>query len=171
RRSISNPKGRRPMSQQDGSGDQGKPVLRRYAVQQQTPFDADRLANHRRHQDTGWTIPQAYLGLMLAAATADGRYDAEEAREIHSVARRSRALRSLSVEELNAAEQGARRYFAEKPDTALDDACKTLPAELCLPVFAHCVDIVLADGELLESEARWLEGVMPKLDIDADHGR
>jgi hypothetical protein len=59
----------------------------------------------------------------------------------------------------------------ENAENAIEDACKTLPAELCLPAFTHCVDIVLADGELLESEARWLEGVMPKLDIDADHGR
>lgn len=155
-----------------GNDKQGKASLfSQYAVSEQTPYDVGKLADVHRFRDTGWTIPQAYLGLMLAAASADGRYNAEEAREIHTVARRSRALRSLSPEEIDAAEQVARKHFAENAEAALENACKTLPAELCLPAFTHCVDIVLSDGELLETEARWLEGVMPKLDIDDDHGR
>lgn len=159
-----------------GRGDndkQGKsqPALSQYAVERQTPFDAEKLADRHRHQDRGWTIPEAYLGLMLAAANADGRIDAEEETEIDTVARRSRALRSLSPEALAAAKQGARQRFAQDAATALEDACKTLPAELCLPAFTHCADIVLSDGELLEAEAQWLQNVMPKLDIDDDHGR
>jgi uncharacterized tellurite resistance protein B-like protein len=148
-----------------------KPVFSQYAVAQQTPFDVEKLANQHRHQDRGWTIPEAYLGLMIAAANADGRVDSEEESEIDTVARRSRALRSLSPEALGAAKQGARQRLAQNPGTAIEDACKTLPAELCLPAFTHCADIVLSDGELLESEAQWLQNVMPKLDIDDDHGR
>jgi uncharacterized tellurite resistance protein B-like protein len=146
-------------------------VFSQYAVQQQTPFDANKLANPHRHQDRGWSIPEAYIGLMVAAAKADGRVDVEEEKEIAAVARRSRALRALSPEQLADAQAKASARLRENAENAIEDACKTLPAELCLPAFTHCVDIVLADGELLESEARWLEGVMPKLDIDADHGR
>jgi tellurite resistance protein len=154
-----------------GSDGQGKSIFGQYAVRQQTPFDTEKLANRHRHQDTGWTIPEAYIGLMLAAASADGRIDNEELREISAVARRSRALRSLTPEQVLAAAEGARQRFEQKPDSAVGDACKTLPAELCLPAFTHCVDIVVSDGELLDSEARWLEGIMPQLDIDEDHGR
>jgi len=146
-------------------------LFSQYAVQQQTAFDVNKLGNSHRHQDRGWSIPEAYIGLMVAAAKADGRVDVEEESEIAAVARRSRALRSLSPEQLADAQAKASARLRENTENAIDDACKTLPAELCLPAFTHCVDIVLADGELLESEARWLEGVMPKLDIDADHGR
>ena len=155
-----------------GAGDkEGGFVFSKYAVSQQTAFDVNKLANPHRHQDRGWTIPEAYLGLMIAAAKADGREIAEEDAEIAAVARRSRALRSLTPDQIAEAQANARAKLRDNAEDAIDDACKTLPAELCLPAFTHCVDIVLADGELLETEARWLEGVMPKLDIDADHGR
>ncbi len=159
------------MSRQDKQGGSGESVFAKYAVQQQTPFDVNKLSNRNRYQDTGWTIPEAYIGLMLAAARADGSVHAEEETEITHIARRSRALRTLSPEQLAAARDSARARLDQNAEQAHDDASKTLPAELCLPAFAHCVDIMLSDGELLESEARWLEGVMPKLDIDADHGR
>lgn len=159
------------MGQQDDKNKSDEPLFGRYAVQQHTPFDVSKLGNPHRHQDRGWTIPEAYLGLMIAASKADGNEHAEEEKEIEAVARRSRALRSLSPEELKQARANARARLAENTDNAIEDACKTLPAELCLPAFTHCVDIVLSDGELRESEARWLEGIMPKLDIDEAHGR
>ena len=54
---------------------------------------------------------------------------------------------------------------------SLQEACKTLPADMCLPYFAHCVDIVLSDGQLAQSETDFLHALIPMLDIDEAHAR
>jgi hypothetical protein len=146
-------------------------IFGQYAVTSKTPFDLDKLAKSYRFKDMGWSTPEAYLGIMIAAAEADGHVEPEEEAEILTRVRRARTLRYLKPEDLVAAEGNARQYFAERPQTALDEACQTLPAELCLPVFAHCVDIMLSDGELVDVEARWLEDLVPKLDIDQDSAK
>ena len=40
-----------------------------------------------------------------------------------------------------------------------------------LSVFAHCVDIVLADGELRQSEADFLNKITSLLRLDADKAK
>jgi uncharacterized tellurite resistance protein B-like protein len=42
---------------------------------------------------------------------------------------------------------------------------------MCLPVFAHCVDIVLSDGQLEESEAKFLQQIAELLDIEPANSR
>ena len=43
--------------------------------------------------------------------------------------------------------------------------------DMRLPVFAHCVDIVLADGALLAIEAEFLNKVMAFLGLDPNDGK
>jgi hypothetical protein len=50
----------------------------------------------------------------------------------------------------------------------LRGACAALPAEIRLPVFAHALDLVLADGELNEDEAKFLDALVLDLDLHRD---
>ena len=46
-----------------------------------------------------------------------------------------------------------------------------LPMDMRLPVFAHCVDIILSDGALLPVEADFLNKIMAFLGIDPAEGK
>lgn len=153
-----------------GNNDGPLNVFQSFVVEKKSPFNVDRLADRFRHRNTGWTIPEAYLGVLISSAVADGSFHTEEQQEIMKLARRSRALGSLSPTDLAAANDRVNQRIQANPD-ALKEACGTLPADMCLPVFAHCVDIVLSDGELMPAEAKFLEELVPLLDIDADSAR
>jgi uncharacterized tellurite resistance protein B-like protein len=49
----------------------------------------------------------------------------------------------------------------------LQEACESLPMDMRLPVFAHCVDIVLADGALLAIEAEFLNKITSFMALEA----
>jgi uncharacterized tellurite resistance protein B-like protein len=53
----------------------------------------------------------------------------------------------------------------------LQEACESLPLDMRLPVFAHCVDIILADGALLPVEADFLNKIMAFLGIETADGK
>jgi uncharacterized tellurite resistance protein B-like protein len=80
---------------------------------------------------------------------------------------RSRALKSLSTSELAEINTKivARLRDAE---TALQEACQALPEEMRLPLFAHALDLVLADGELKQQEAEFLDSIVLYLGIDRE---
>lgn len=139
---------------------------------QRSQFDIAKLANNYRHRDLGWTIPEAYLALLFMAADADGKFNPEERAQIEMVARRAPALRALMERgELGPHEQSALRKIKANKQQALDEACATLSAEMCLSVFAHCVDLMLSDGEFLKAEADWIDELYPKLDISEEYAR
>jgi tellurite resistance protein len=138
----------------------------------QQRFTVEKLADSYRYRDTGWTIPQAYLALLFLAASADGKFDVEEKAEIESIARRSPALRALLESgQLAPHEQGALMEIARDKDSALDKACATLSNDMVLSVFAHCVDLMLADGEFHDTERDFIDKLYPKLDISVDYAR
>lgn len=152
------------------SNDQSLSVMQSFVVEEQSPFDLSKLADSFRHRNTGWTIPEAYLAVLVSSAVADGNFHAEEQEEIMRLARRSRALRAMSPTDLAAANERVNQRLQSNPQ-ALSEAASTLPGEMCLPVFAHCVDIILADGDLTKSEGEFLDSLVPLLDIDATHAR
>ncbi|MGD2132290.1 MAG: tellurite resistance TerB family protein [Maricaulaceae bacterium] len=145
-------------------------IFQRHVTDSKTPFDLKRLSDKFRHRNTGWSIPEAFLAVLLSAATVDGDFAADEREAILALSHRSRVLNALPPEELAAINDVVNERMENRPE-ALEEACQTLPADMCLPVFAHCVDIVLADGELLKSEADFLEGLIPLLDLDSDHAQ
>jgi uncharacterized tellurite resistance protein B-like protein len=145
-------------------------IFQQVAVEQRSPFDVDKLADRFRHRNTGWSIPEAFLGILYCAASADGAFDAKEVETIKQVVTRSRAMTSLSPQDLAKADANVNERLKTRPD-ALKEACETLSPDMCLPVFAHCVDIVLADGQLLKPEADFLQNLAKMLDIDAENAR
>jgi uncharacterized tellurite resistance protein B-like protein len=105
-----------------------------------------------------WSIVEAYVCLLLAAASVDGKVTAEEQGEIIALARRSRVLKSVDGKQLVQANAVATERTRNRPD-GLKEACESLPDDMRLSIFAHCVDIVLADGALLPVEADFLNRI------------
>jgi uncharacterized tellurite resistance protein B-like protein len=150
--------------------DQEPNIFAAATVEEKSPFNLERLADQFKFKKTDWTIPEAFLGILLAAAYSDGSLSPEEVNEVRSLAQRTRTLKALSPNELAAANANVEKRLKDRPD-GLKQACETLPADMCLPVFAHCVDIILSDGELLKPEADFLQSLVPMLDIDPNNAR
>ncbi len=134
---------------------------------QPSSFDFDKLTEQfKQHRNTDWTVPEAFLCLLLAAASADGVVAREEQAEIRALTRRSRALKSVSEQQLAEANSVVVERLKNRPN-GLQEACESLPMDMRLPVFAHCVDIILADGALLPVEAEFLNQISAYLRLDA----
>lgn len=115
----------------------------------------------------GWSVPEAFVAVLLAAVTCDGEIAGVEHEEILALAHRSRALKTLSVAQLSELNLTAMARLREEPD-ALADACAALPAEMRASVFAHALDLVLADGELTIEEADFLNTLIINLKLDRE---
>ena len=149
-------------------------VVRLFEVAEQssdTAFDLDKLIEQfRKQRNIDWSIPEAFLCVLLSAAIADGHLSVEEQAEIEALSRRSRALKSIKPSELAAANATINLRLRSRPD-GLREACESLPPDMRLPLFAHCVDIVLADGLLLPIEIEFLNRIMTFLGIDPPEGK
>ncbi|MES1156777.1 MAG: tellurite resistance TerB family protein [Alphaproteobacteria bacterium] len=139
----------------------------RGAEAERSPFDIEKLSDKFRRRNTGWSIPEAYLAILISAGLADGNLHPQEAEEIRNVVARSRALSSLSPAELSSANTVVNERLQKRPE-ALEEACHTLPTDMCLSVFAHAADLILADGALTKSEADFLERLARCMDIADD---
>jgi uncharacterized tellurite resistance protein B-like protein len=95
---------------------------------------------------------------------ADGNFSPEEKNEIQALCLRSRALKSLGAATLAQANVEVAKRLKERPK-GLQEACETLPGDMRMPVFAHCVDIILSDGELLQPEAEFLSKITEYMGI------
>ncbi|MEM7660957.1 MAG: TerB family tellurite resistance protein [Pseudomonadota bacterium] len=121
---------------------------------------------------TDWDIPEAYLCLIIAAAFADGDLADEERDEIAALVKRSRTMKRLTPDGLARANQVVNRRMSERgADLSTEQACLTLPVDMRLSVFAHCVDIVLADGELHPTEATFLNKVTAWMSLDGEDAK
>jgi uncharacterized tellurite resistance protein B-like protein len=139
--------------------------------QQSSSFDLNKLTEQFKQQrNTDWSVPEAFLCLILSAAAADGNVAAEEQAEIHALARRSRALKTIAPNQLAAANTSVSQRLKTRPN-GLQEACESLPMDMRLPVFAHCVDIILADGALLPIEAEFLNKIMSFMGLEPADGK
>jgi len=123
------------------------------------------FGDYRRPKATDWTIPQAFICLLVAAAAADGVLADEEQAEIEALIKRSRTLKLLPPRDLAHAKSIVAQRLKERP-TAVQEACDTLPEDMRQPVFAHCLDIILADGDFVPSEGEFLKTLMAALGLD-----
>lgn len=138
---------------------------------QKSGFDLDKLTEQfRSHRNTDWTVPEAFICLLLSAASADGQVTREEQAEIHALANRSRALKSLSPAQLASVNATVSERLRSRPE-GLREACESLPADMRLTVFAHCADIILSDGALVAVEADFLNRIVALMGLDAADGK
>lgn len=114
-----------------------------------------------------WSVPAAFVTVLLAAVTCDGEMAEVEHEEILALTHRSRALQSLSPAQIASLNIQAVSRMRDEP-TALADACAALPADMRPAVFAHALDLVLADGELTIEEADFLNALIRNLKLDRE---
>lgn len=118
--------------------------------------DLDALA--QEFQASDWSITEAFMCLILAAAFADHNLAEEERDEIAALVKRSRTMKRLTSQELASVNKTVNERMKDRPDY-LREACQAMPTDMRLAVFAHCVDITLADGQLLAAEADFLNNI------------
>lgn len=133
-------------------------------------FSLQELVSEFPDHPSDWTIPEAFLCLILSAAFADGRLVEQEQEEIRALARRSRTLKNLDQNELAQANRVVLKRRADRPEW-LAEACEALPKDMHLAVFAHCLDITLADGVLVAAEAEFLEKLIGLLNITQEEAK
>lgn len=131
-------------------------------------FDVRDLAERTGYRTaTDWTIPEAFLCLILMAAAADGVVPPEEHMEIRALARRSRVLKSVDSAHLAQLNRVIGDRLKHRPD-ALREACEALPVDMRPSILAHCADILLADGGLAPAEAEFLNRITSCLGVAED---
>ena len=113
----------------------------------------------------GWSTPEAFVAILFSAVTCDGELAPVEHEELLALAHRSRALKSLSTAQLAALNAQVLERLRQS-DSALEEACKALPQDARLSAFAHALDLVLADGELNQDEADFLNAIILYLRLD-----
>ncbi|MEQ8557340.1 MAG: tellurite resistance TerB family protein [Henriciella sp.] len=119
------------------------------------------------NSESDWTIPEAFLCLLLEAAFADGTLAPEEREEIAALVKRSRTMKRLSPQQMAAVNQTVNERMRERKE-GLREACLALPVDMRLSVYAHCVDIVLADRQLRETEEDFLNRIAEIMHLDPD---
>ena len=113
---------------------------------------------------TDWTIPEAYMCILLSAVYADGVETREELEYVRALVRRCQTFKGRDVNELSRINVSVSERMNSRPN-ALDEACRTLPHDMHMTLLAHCIDIVLADGELAALEKDFLQDLIERLRI------
>lgn len=132
------------------------------------PFDWSGLFAQAREPDDPWTIPEAFFCILFTAIACDGNVAHLEQEELLALAHRSRALKALTLTELGDVNASVVARMAARPNSALQEACAALPAEMTANVFAHALDLALSDGALAPSEATFLNDLIDALGLDAE---
>lgn len=131
------------------------------AVEPKPPFDFRTFfTNVVARQEDAWTEAEAFLCIILAAASCDGNIAPEESEQILGTLHRSRLFKDASAEELRRVNSAVADRLTRRGPRALAEACSVLPEALALPAFAQAVDVVLADGGFVRSEAEFLDSLM-----------
>ena len=109
------------------------------------------------------------LALLVAAAHADGDVAPEEEIEIDALLVRARSMIAMSPEQVDRCVTECRDIMRGQNSVSslVTHACRQLPVEdgLGEAVFAHCVDIALADRKLLLVEREFLDDMAEALHL------
>jgi uncharacterized tellurite resistance protein B-like protein len=106
----------------------------------------------------------AIVCILMMAKISDGQVKPREDEAFLSSLKRARSLAGLSESELRAIEA---RVASGLSDATLAEAARHIPEELRLPLFAQALDILLADGEISEAEADFINGLIFQLNINS----
>lgn len=114
------------------------------------------------------TVPEAFVGIALCAAYADGSMDAEEDEALAEELQACRALEHLSEAELRDAMMKADAILSKEGEGAfLARAAASLPPDLRATAFCLGADLVFADDELAPEERAFVERLRKSLGVEA----
>lgn len=113
-----------------------------------------------------WSKEDAFYGVLFAAAMSDGSVSDSESEEVIALAHRTRTLKGVSQADLQAMHTRVEEQFKRDFQSALNDACNSVPSEVAYALFAHAVDIVFADGKVVTREVEFLKSLAEKLKLE-----
>jgi len=115
----------------------------------------------------GWSIEEAYMCILLDAVWADDDAAPEEKAYLAALVKRCQTLRGKGDNELARLNMTVMEKRQNQPNY-LANACEALPSDIHKTLFAHAIDIVMADGKLHPAEEAFLENLMDRMRIDPD---
>lgn len=125
---------------------------------------AGRAGSARRTRD----LDDAFIALLIAAMDASGHVSADEAARAHNIIWSMRRFRHRSGERVGRAIARMKALIASQgPSAVLDASASTIPRRLRPAAFAIAADLVLVDGRMERSEARFLRALAVALDLKA----
>jgi hypothetical protein len=128
-------------------------------------FDVTKLQSSLGSQrGSDWTIGEACFFLLTHAASTTQLAASVEVDMVRSIISGSRSLNLLSPAQL--ANMNSTVHTRAMRPGMLAEACRTLPADMRLSLFAQCVDIIMADGELRPPGADFLNEIAFHLQLD-----
>lgn len=134
-------------------------------------FNLEKLAaEFGQNRNTDWTVGEAYLCLLLCAVSVDGVFAREEQEEVKALLLRSRTLKAMNQNQLAQANAIIKKRLEERKN-GLEEACHALPSDMRLCVFAHCVDVILSDGNLAPVEADFLNRITTMMDLPPEDAK
>ena len=124
----------------------------------------DKTADRRR-----LTEPEAFAGILMAAAACDGHAGDREVADLRAHLGRMKLFADLTDGRWRAMADTLIRMVKRDGVLGLADRCAAiLPQELRDCAFANACDLILADGIVEDAERAFLEHLQRALDLDAD---
>ena len=115
------------------------------------------------------TKQEAFSGILLAAAAADGHISDEEARGLWTTIERMKLFADFTPDKFNKMMDVLLKILKKGgPDLLVDKCVPALPDRLRETAFANACDIVLADGAVEDDERELIERLQNRLEIPGD---
>jgi uncharacterized tellurite resistance protein B-like protein len=113
--------------------------------------------------------PEAFAGILLCASACDGHVADEEIRDLFTITARMKLFGGIAETQWNSMMNGLNKALRrDGVDKMLDRCVAAMPEELRDCVFANACDIILADGDVQNTEKEFLDRLQDKLAIDRD---
>jgi hypothetical protein len=117
----------------------------------------------------GVTKQEAFAGILLAAAAADGHIAEEEARSLWTTIERMKLFEKFTPDKFNKMMDVLLKILKKGgPDMLVEKCVPAIPEELRATAFANACDLVLADGVVEDEEKALVEKLQNRLEIPGD---
>ncbi|HYH69606.1 MAG TPA: tellurite resistance TerB family protein [Urbifossiella sp.] len=117
----------------------------------------------------GVSKQEAFTGILLAAAAADGVIASEEARGLWNTIERMKLFSNFTPDKFNRMIENLLKILKRGgPELLIEKCVPELPDELRETAFANACDIVLADGVVEDEERELIEKLQNELEIPGD---
>ena len=115
------------------------------------------------------TEPEAFAGVLLAAAACDGHAGKQEVADLRAVLARMKLFADLTDGRWRVLSDTLFRLLKRDGVLGLADRCAAaLPPDLRDCAFANACDLILSDGVVEDAERAFLEHLQRVLELDSD---
>ena len=113
------------------------------------------------------TMREAVTAILVAAVAADGTLVEQEAERLNALLPSMRVFRQTSEAHLQRLTETALDIIGSTgPDALLPACAEVIPESLRAPLFALAVELVIVDGEVSQTETRFVDLLKSALGID-----